>query len=105
METGANFVEIDIVRGGAVTVMATPRVAEGSAPSAYVVAVYRASQPERFEVYGAGLRDRLPCFRVPLRAKDPDVPLDLQPLVDRIYVSGRYWLHDYSARLGEAELI
>lgn len=99
METGANFVEVDLLRGGAVTVMAIPRISEGVAPTPYVVAVYRAAQPERFEVYGCGLRDRLPCFRVPLRAKDLDVPLDLQPLLDRIYVTGRYWLHDYAAPL------
>jgi hypothetical protein len=27
------------------------------------------------------------------------VPLDLQPLIDRIYVTGRYWLQDYAAPL------
>ena len=35
-------------------------------------------------------RERLPAVGVPLRAKDADVALDLQPLVDRTYHNGRY---------------
>ena len=27
---------------------------------------------------------------------DPDVPLDLQALVDRCYTTGRYWMLDYA---------
>ncbi len=97
MEGGANVVEIDLLRGGKLTAMADTMPAsnpnKGQKP--YVVSVFRHSQPERCEVYRCGLRDRLPCFRVPLRETDLDVPLDLQPLIDRIYTTGRYWLHDY----------
>jgi hypothetical protein len=39
----------------------------------------------------------LPPIRVPLRATDTDVRLDLQSLVDRCYANGRYDDLDYRA--------
>jgi len=33
---------------------------------------------------------------IPLRRTDKPVPLDLQPLIDRCYQTGRYWLADYT---------
>jgi hypothetical protein len=91
IEAGANYVEIDLLRSGQ-PLFAAPR--DKARP--YSVAVYRVTMPERFELYRVSLRDRLPCFRVPLRAKDADVPLDLQPLINRVYAKGRYWLNDHS---------
>jgi hypothetical protein len=32
---------------------------------------------------------RLPMIRIPLRPPDPNVPLDLQKMLDLVYVSGR----------------
>ena len=88
MEAGANFVEIDLLRGGR-------RQKLDPTSATYQITVYRASQTERCEVYRTSLRERLPCFRVPLRPRDPDVPLDLQPLINDIYKTGRYWLQDF----------
>lgn len=59
--------------------------------SLYTICVLRAARSDRLEVYHWGLRDRIPAFRVPLRAEDEDVALDLQPLVDRAYELGYYW--------------
>lgn len=42
------------------------------------------------------LRERLPAIRIPLRPTDPDVPLDLQALIDRCYENGRYDDLDYT---------
>ena len=56
-----------------------------------MIRVSRAQRPGRHEVYRISLRERLPAFRVPLRETGPDVPLDLQPLADRCYRTGRYW--------------
>jgi hypothetical protein len=36
------------------------------------------------------LRERLPAIWVPLRETDADVPLDLQPLLDRCFDNGGY---------------
>ena len=56
-------------------------------------------RPKKFEVYRWRLRERLPCFRVPLRPADPDVALDLQPLIDTIHRTGRYYRLDYAKSL------
>ena len=86
---GVNVVEIDLLRGGARTV-----AAESGAPTGatrYTICVFRAAESFRYEVYHWGLRERIPAFAVPLRADDADVPLDLQPLIDRAYELGYYW--------------
>jgi hypothetical protein len=36
------------------------------------------------------VRQRLPRIRVPLAAEDPDLTLDLQPILDRCYDAGPY---------------
>jgi hypothetical protein len=53
------------------------------------------------EVYDLPLRERLPAFRIPLRASDHDIVLDLQPLIDRCYRFGAYWQSDYATPPGE----
>jgi hypothetical protein len=90
---GVNVVEIDLLRGGYPTVAATA-VVHTPGIACYTICVYRALRPDRFEVYHWGLRERIPAFAVPLRKGDPDVPLDLQPLVDRAYELGAYWQDD-----------
>ena len=100
---GVNVVEIDLVRQGAPTVnLEGTSYAERFAGVGehYVVCVTRASHPNRREVYVSPLRQPLPTIRIPLRVTDPDLPLALQPLVDRCYTTGRYWKLDYNpARL------
>ena len=41
------------------------------------------------------LRERLPAVRIPLRQSDDDVPLELQPLIERAYDYGAYDDIDY----------
>jgi len=41
-------------------------------------------------------------IRIPLRPPDPDVPLDLQKMLDRVYESGRYWKLNYQEPLEPA---
>jgi len=36
------------------------------------------------------LRERLPIIRLPLRSTDPDIPLDLQVVIDQCYRNGGY---------------
>lgn len=48
------------------------------------------------EANSIGLRGPLPLIRVPLRRDDPDVLLQLQPLIERVYVSGGHDDIDYS---------
>jgi len=87
-----NLVEIDLIRAGRHTVAVAPDVLGAPVEGSHnFICVSRAGNERRFEVYRVPYRDRLPAFRVPLRSTDPDVPLDLQPLLDRCYRTGRYW--------------
>jgi hypothetical protein len=91
-----NLVEIDLLR---ISRVAMPVRQDDLPPqhrSPYLVAVRRARRPGRWFIYPIGLRQRLPRFPVPLRPHDPDVPLDLQPLIERVYLLGGHDDIDYS---------
>jgi hypothetical protein len=81
----ANLVEIDLLRGGHKFPMLTPW------PECdYSLLVCRASSAPHCRVWPVRLRQRLPVIPVPLLSPDPDLSLDLQPLLDGIYALGRY---------------
>lgn len=80
-----NLVEIDLLLGGYRVPMKKP-LNSGH----YFAVVARGPNLPVAEVYSWTLRDRLPAIPIPLRAPDPDVKIDLQELVDRIYDLGRY---------------
>jgi hypothetical protein len=82
VEAGANYLEIDLLRGGERETLLAWR-------SDYVVALQRARRPQ-FEVWFADLRDPLPTVAVPLRPPHPDVPLELQPLLGDVFARARY---------------
>jgi hypothetical protein len=94
---GANLVEIDLTRTGR-WVLAIP---QGRVPHShrtpYRICVWRAGRPGCYDVYRVPLLRPLPAIAIPLRPADPDVRLDLQPLVDRCYAIGRYDDIDYRA--------
>ena len=92
-----NLVEIDLLRGGLPTVAVDLSRLRPTSGTAYTVCVSRAAVAGQREVYRSPLQLRLPAIRVPLRATDPDAALDLQPLIDRCYSAGRYWLADRDA--------
>lgn len=77
----ANYVEIDLLRRGT-----RPYMAE----RAYYVLVARQFESPKCLVWPAGSLTRLPRIPIPLFAPDPDVVLDLQPLVDEVYSRSRY---------------
>jgi len=55
----------------------------------------RIAKAAESEVYPCALRLPLPAVAVPLRQGEPDAALNLQPLIDRCYAKGRYWLLPY----------
>ena len=86
-----NTVEIDLLRQGQHATAVPLNLLTPDAALPYHVCVWRPSEVRgRLEVYRFGLRDPLPVVAVPLRATDADVPLALQPLLDRCYRAGRY---------------
>ena len=87
----AHLAEIDLLRTGR-HVLAVPEwAARGRGPCEYLVCTNRAQgRRDLFELYPCRLRERLPRIRIPLAHGDPDVPLDLQAAVTRVYDAGSY---------------
>ncbi len=93
--SGTNLVEIDLLRGGERTLSVPWHRIPLSHRTHSVVCMRKAVRPTAGWVYRAPLRDRLPIVAVPLRPGDPEIPLDLQAAVDRVYELGRYDDLDY----------
>lgn len=94
---GVSLVEVDLLRSG----RWNTRVPRENVPlehqTPYHVCVTRGWQRMRLEFYPVPLRERLPAIRVPLRRTDADVRLDLQALIDLVYLNGSYGYDvDYS---------
>lgn len=87
--SGANFIEIDLLRAG----RRTPRVSAAELdelrPWHYLAVVSR-RRPARHEVYAIPLQKRLPRIAVPLARKDPDVALDVQTVFTQCWDKGPY---------------
>jgi hypothetical protein len=85
---GANLVEIDLVLAGKGMQDYTART---NIPEwDYIVAVTRATHPDRVEVYTTTLDKRLPRFRMPLAGDDRDQMVDLQTVFLRSYDHGGF---------------
>lgn len=85
-----NLVEIDLTRTGRRELIAHRWIGARQHDSTYQVSVWRASWGSQTELYPIHLKDPLPTIRVPLRADDPDVVLNLQSLVDSAYEASRF---------------
>ncbi len=81
----ANFIEIDLLRGGHKMPMLDPWP-----DCPYTLLVSRRIDAPDCRVWPAFFRSQLPAIPVPLADPDPDLILDLQPLLDGIYALGRY---------------
>lgn len=91
----ANLVEIDLLRGGDRMPMLDPWPG-----SPYTLLVAREERAPRCRVWPAFFDRPLPAIPVPLSRPDPDLTLDLQPLVEAIYEAGGYRADiDYSQPL------
>jgi hypothetical protein len=57
----------------------------------YYAFVARGDRYPNAEVYAWTIRDRLPTIRIPLKAPDDDLVLDLARVFETAYARGRYW--------------
>lgn len=97
LNSPVHLVEIDLLSTGLPTIAIPPAELLLLPPHRYLVSVRRGPQLQG-EAYPIPLPKRLPRLRVPLRAPDPDVILDLQAVFERCYDNGGYAdLVDYSA--------
>ena len=90
IEGAVNLVEIDLVRTGdwavAVDIGHVPVKLRGI----YRATVVRATRTDQCEYYPIPLTAPLPKIKIPLRPKDSDVVLELQPLIEAAYTNGGY---------------
>ena len=101
LRSDVNLLEIDLLRKGEYT-LAPPyeRIVFDFGYWDYVVSLSRSSNRKRFELHLRTVKQKLPCFRVPLLEGDPDMELDLQAIFDRCYQVGAYWRQiDYRRNL------
>jgi hypothetical protein len=90
-DAAVNLVEIDLLRTG-LHVIDVPRSLLTSISGwSYVVLIGRVNAVD-YEVYAIKLRDALPRIRIPLKAGEPDIALDLQEAVNAAYQIGPYEL-------------
>lgn len=91
LSSDAHLVEIDLLRAGRHVLSLPKWAARSRGPYDYLVCVNRADCPRwRYTIYRRRVRDRLPCIGIPLAEPDPDVPLDLQAALERVYEMGSY---------------
>jgi hypothetical protein len=95
-EAGVNIVEIDLLRSSRDRLVVPENEIPPERRAAYYTCVCWVSEPAKWEIYPMLLRRPLPTVPVPCRNTDPDVPLNLQPLIDRIYTEGGHDDIDYS---------
>lgn len=84
LRSNANLVEIDLLRGG------EPMPMNGVPECDYRIMVARRGQRPNVDVWPVGLRETLPEIPIPLAGTDPDVWLDLKPVLDAVYDGGAY---------------
>ena len=85
MNTEVHWVEIDLLRGGVPSVTDPPL-----RPSDYRILVSRADQRTRTRYWPISVRQALPVVGIPLRGKDPEVPLDLGAVFRTVYDRAAY---------------
>ena len=80
LASDVHWVEIDLLRAGDPSVTRPPL-----RPSDYRVLIYRGNERERGRYWPIGVRQPFPVIGIPLKGKDPDVPLDLGAALNAAY--------------------
>ena len=95
MSCNEPLVEIDLIRQGKHVLYCPPIGRKGH----YAIDAIRGWNPEEVEVYPARFDAPLPTIKIPLRERDSDAILPLQPLLDRAYIDGSYEDTEYTQLL------
>jgi hypothetical protein len=95
LRSDVNLVELDLLRTGE-RLLPYPMLREAveQLKCDYLILINRALGRKQmatdYELYPVDLTESLPCIPIPLGYGDPDVPLDLQFVINRVYDSGPY---------------
>ena len=84
------MVEFDLTRRGDWQKLLRPHRCPARRVTAYRATVRTPADPDSVYLYPIPLRSPIPPIDIPLRHREPPVRLDVQPLIDRCYVGGRY---------------
>jgi hypothetical protein len=91
-----NVVEVDLLRGGKPLVRLPKFVLHSIRLEGYVINLLRVDNLD-YEFYPVKLRSPLPRVGVPLKPGEPDVVLDLQTALNKVYDAGVYSMRiDYN---------
>lgn len=94
LDSHTHLVEIDLLSQGEFTIACAdpssrePKRHPALPPSRYLICVSRATRRSLAEAYPLKLQEPLPAFRIPLKAPDADVVLDLQAVFEKCYENG-----------------
>lgn len=89
-EGKVSLVEIDLLRQGRRDLVFPMHLFKPRMRTTFNACVRRGWKPGAVEVYPIHLYQPLPKIKVPLRERDVEIALDLQPLVDLAYRNGGY---------------
>jgi hypothetical protein len=91
LASATHLVEIDLLRGGKPFPIRSENLGD------YHILRSRGERRPTGELYAFGLRQPIPPVPIPLMLGEEEPILELQPLLDRVYEKGRYYLAiDYS---------
>jgi hypothetical protein len=100
---GINLVKIDLLRQPSRKYLTvTPEALPADMRSPYVACVCLAQRPSKWTAYPIRLRQALPAIPIPLRPEDAPVFLNLQEVLERVYVGGGHDDIDYRRPLEPA---
>ncbi|MDX1945861.1 MAG: DUF4058 family protein [Pirellulaceae bacterium] len=88
--SGANLVEVDLLRHGRHTVAVPAHLLSGLPDWDYLISIARAGHRGEYETYPVPLQRPLPRIAIPLKGGEPDVVLDLQAVLARAYDEGPF---------------
>lgn len=101
---GINLVEIDLIRGGDFVLTAPEAEVPIKYREPYRICIRRLRRPTTAEFFRATFREPLPNIPIPLRAKDRDIVVSLQPLIEDVIRKGRYTHINYQMPLSDPPL-
>ncbi len=90
IDAGVSVVEIDLLRGGEWVRQVNQKKIPQLMQEPYRACVRCGWNPTEFRYYHFPIRQRLLKLPIPLREGDKEALLDLQELIDRIYINGAY---------------
>ena len=93
---GVGMVEVDLIRGSRHRLPLQILDLPSAAFESYCAVVCAPWEYPKFRLYPISLRKPLPPIPVPLRPKDGEIWIELQPLVERTYAVGRHGDIDYA---------